>query len=181
MATKPLPSQEVLRQLLDYDPETGSLRWKERSRYWFATDRSHSTWNARFVGKPALAAMDSSGYLVGWVLSQHCRAHRIIWKLQIGTDAVGVDHINGDRSDNRWVNLREAAPSENMKNMKRNASNTSGAMGVSYHKNRGKWHVSIRADGVVVHLGNYADYDEAVAVRKAAEVKHGFHRNHGRT
>lgn len=184
MATKPLPSQEVLRQLLDYDPETGALTWRERERSMFRTDRQFKTWNARYAGAPALGSVDAHGYLVGSVLGSSVKAHRVIAKLVSGVDPDCIDHINGDRSDNRWSNLRGVSHEENGKNQARRRDVTSGATGVCWGAHVGKWMSYIwiggRAERKRVHLGLFDDFDAALVARKEAEAKYGFHENHGR-
>lgn len=180
MATKPLPSQEVLRQLLDYDPETGVLRWKERGLEWFATKRAASTWNARFAGKPAFTAIDNNGYRNGHLLGMNCYAHRVIWKLVTGDEPIKIDHISGDQSDNGWGNLRSVIHVENMKNQKRHKSNTSGFVGVHFYRATGRWAAYI-GSGVGRHnLGHFESFEDAVRARKAAEAEYAFHPNHGR-
>lgn len=182
MATKPLPSQEVLRQLLDYDPETGVLRWKERGPEWFSAlsrviDQC-SVWNTKHAGKPAFATVVPSGYLRGALFDHRYLAHRVIWKLMTGCEPDQIDHINGNRADNRWANLRSVDNQTNMKNTSLYATNTSGEVGVGRAK--GKWRAQICVDGRPRHIGYFGSLEDAVAARKAAEREHGFHPNHGR-
>jgi hypothetical protein len=185
MATKSLPSPELLRKLLDYDPETGVLTWKERPKKMFKEQRlgnAHSTWNARWAGRPALGSENSSGYCEGAILGVPVRAHRVIWAMVHGEwPAKVVDHINGNPSDNRITNLRSCSQSENGKNAKRPADNKSGVIGVHKLKGSETWVATIKANGRNFHLGRFRSLEAATAARRAAEIEHNFHPNHGRS
>jgi len=93
----------------------------------------------------------------------------------------GLDHINGEGLDNRIVNLREADQGVNMKNTSRRVDNMSGVTGVHWYKNRKKWQAQIQVNGKRIFLGYFDDIDDAIAVRKLANIKYGFHNNHGNT
>lgn len=176
---KPLSSQERLSELLAYDPETGFLTWKPRKLEEFMNLRSCNQWNSRYGGKPALAFVNSEGYCVGHVDKESQKAHRIIWKMQTGIDPVQIDHINGLRADNRWVNLRNVDNTENQKNAVRRKDNTSGVTGVSWYTHErkiGKWLAKLGNK----HIGMFDTFEEAVTARKAAEVAYGYHPNHGK-
>ncbi|WP_312416721.1 HNH endonuclease [Shinella sp.] len=173
--------------LLKYDSESGKLFWKERPIEMFTTESSHSPemrcamWNTRYAGKEALTASNDYGYLHGVVLYRSQRAHRIAWLLHYGVWPQGdVDHINGDPADNRIVNLREVSHAINRRNSKLSARNKSGVTGVRFHPKEKKWVAYIRTDTGQMHLGSFASMEEAVAIRKAAEVQNGYHPNHSR-
>lgn len=184
MASKALPPQDVLRQLLSYDPETGRLLWKERGPEWF-TSGYHSAetrakqWNAKNAGKEAFSA-NTVGYRYGAIGNVNYLAHRVIWKLVTGHDPDQIDHISGDRSDNRWLNLRDVNETQNKRNMSIPSHNTSGAVGVSYDASRGRWSAYITLGNKKVSLGRHDSFEAALAARKCAEAGHGFHENHGR-
>jgi hypothetical protein len=91
-----------------------------------------------------------------------------------------LDHINGDKGDNRIVNLREVTRAENNKNKSRYKQNSSGFTGVGWHKVTKKWAAKIRVDGRDYHLGVFASIEAAKEARAAAEKHYGFHENHGR-
>ena len=119
-------SQEIVRKFLDYDPETGKLTWKERARRWFKSDKSCHTWNTRFAEKEAFT-VSSYGYFRIRILGKAYQLHRVIWLYQTGEwPKEQVDHINHNRADNRWFNLREASNQENGKNRTRQRNNSSG-------------------------------------------------------
>ena len=168
----------LLRQLLDYDPTTGVLRWRARNSDMFTCDRSYKTWNRRFAGAKATCA-DGYGYRKIGILGRKFQAHRVIWAMIHDSWPDQVDHINHDRSDNRIHNLREVTESCNKKNVSKSRRNTSGVVGVHAHGDTGLWRARITNDGVTVHLGLFSTLAEAAQARKAAEEKLGFHPNHG--
>lgn len=180
MATKPLPSPEVLRQLLRYEPETGKLFWRERtpdmfvgSEMWPA-DAQCRRWNTRFANQEAMATLNG-GYKHGAIARRNYQAHRVIWALVYGEwPATDIDHINGDKSDNRLVNLRKATRPENMRNRGKTASNTSGFKGVTWAASLGCWKAQIKANYRSHHLGYFADPKDAhQAYLTAAARLHG--------
>lgn len=179
-------SVEQLRELLRYDPQSGKMFWRPRDKSLFrdgkmTAEHSRSIWNARYAGTEAFTADDGKGYLVGGIFGRTHLAHRVIWALVHGEWPTNqIDHINGNRADNRIENLRAATAQENAQNTKLPADNTSGVIGVSWRKRDSKWHASIKANGQAIFLGYFECFEDAVAARKAAEVKFGFHENHGR-
>ena len=182
---KDLPSPELLRKILRYEPDTGKLFWRERSVDMFADSKHNaelacSAWNSRFAGKDALTAFNCNGYKTGSILNRCYLAHRIIWAMVYDEWPENIDHINGVRDDNRIQNLRSVSRSENNRNKKRQSNNASGVCGVNWHKQHSKWRAYIKADGKVKNLGYFTDFDDAVAARKEAEAEYGYHENHGR-
>lgn len=182
---QPLPSQEVLLKLLRYDKATGKLYWNTRPLEFFTAEghtaaHSRAKWNSRWAGKEALTKINI-GYRCGRLLYQYVLAHRVIWKMVTGQEPVEIDHISGNRADNRWDNLRDVDTATNRKNSARRSDNTSGQVGVYWDKSHDCWCASIQSANRVVYLGKFNSFDEAVAARKAAEPEHGFHPNHGRT
>lgn len=175
-----LPSQAELQALLSYNPTTGELFWKQRPRSRFTSDRACSTWNSRYAGQPAFTAVDRKGYRVGGINDQTYRASRVIYKLVHGIDADQVDHEDGNRQNNRLLNLRDVSGLDNQRNMKRPSNNTSGVIGVSWDTAKNKWTARIKVNGKTIHLGRFSELADAAAARKQAEQQHGFHPNHGR-
>ena len=190
MAKRPLPTPEQLRQLLSYDPQEGVFFWKARGLEWFkdgprnyCAERNSAIWHTRYEGSPALASSKGRGYLGGTVLGVSIRAHIAAWAIHYGEyPKLWLDHINGDRADNRIANLREVTPSENARNACRPNHNSSGFLGVSFRSRHSKkpWRAYIRVGGKSRELGQFKTFEEAAAARKAAESKHGYHPNHGR-
>ena len=177
---KPLPSPELLRKLLRYEPDTGKLFWRERDRELFETNKSFSIWNKRNANRET-GTINAHGYVLVRVSGSSYPAHRVAWAIYHGKwPKNDIDHINGNRTDNRICNLRDVTRSENMKNAKMRSDNTSGYMGISWFKARKKWHPQIKHNGKLIHLGFFDSLDEAIAARKDAEVRYGYHPNHGR-
>lgn len=169
MANRQLPSPEVLRQLLRYNPETGRLFWKERRRDMFADDRAFGCWNKRFAGREAFTGTEVSGYRCAKVLSVALKAHRVAWAMHYGEWPIGhIDHINGSRSDNRIANLRLATPAENARNRRLQCNNSSGFKGVSWDAEAKKWKAHIKTGGVKVNLGRFEDRSDAARAYNAA-------------
>ena len=162
------PTREELIELLDYDLESGKLYWKGG---YPSNGRS---------GKRALNCAGSQGYRVGRFKSRLVMAHRVLFCLAHGFYPPHIDHINGVRYDNRISNLRAASHSINNRNMETRSDNTSGVVGVSYYKRDGNWQANITLSGKTRHLGYFGTKEDAIAARKAAEEKYGFHPNHGR-
>lgn len=176
-----LISAELARQLISYDPDTGAMTWKHRDRSLCPSDWAWKACNTRFAGKPALVSADSTGHLYGGILGKRYPAHRIAWLIVYGEHPRGeIDHINGDPSDNRICNLRDVLHSENLKNQRFRSTNTSGVMGVSWNKRELKWRAYIHGDNREKHIGYFINLEDAIAARRDAEIRYGYHQNHGR-
>ncbi len=175
-------------KLLKYEPETGKFYWLPRPVEMFSggafrggAEAKAKTWNIRYAGKEAFTSLHNRGYIQAGLLGRGYLAHRVAWLLATGswpTDQ--IDHINGNRADNRIINLREVSNLENAKNMTLSKRNKSGVCGVFWLNHINKWWASIRVDGVRKNLGYFADFHDACEARKQAEQKHGFHPNHGK-
>lgn len=171
---------EYARAAFDYDGETGIIRWKNRPREHFKNTHGWRIANGRFAGTVA-GSIDRKGYIRIAIDGCVVRAHRLIWLWVYGQEPLGeVDHINGDRSDNRLENLRVVTSWENARNKRTPRTNTSGRIGVSWRGDLGKWSATIGADHKSFALGIFDTKEEAVAARSAAEIVLGFHPNHGR-
>ena len=174
------PNEKILNEVFRYDCASGVLYWRERGPEWFKNEAYARRWNARCAGKPALNSANSTGHKGGYFCDVQFSAHRVIWKMHYGTEPKEIDHINGDPSDNRIVNLRAVSHGVNLRNQKRRSTNTSGHMGVRRSRNGQRWQARIKAAGVERYLGTFEKFEDAIAARKQAERKHGFHENHGR-
>jgi hypothetical protein len=160
---------DMLRDLLAYDPETGLFMWASRP------DEK----TQHLVGKPCFRSKNNRGYHQGGILGRKFTAHRVAWAIHYGSWPVGeIDHINGDRGDNRIANLRDVTPQENRRNMRPRASK-SGIMGVYWYPITNRWTAHITNKRRHINLGYFLSLDDAIAARKAAEAKFGFHPNHG--
>lgn len=160
MAMKVIPSQLYLRQCFDYDPMVGVLIWRSRPREHFATERGWKQWNLRFAGA-IIATFNGQGYIsTSFKETGTLLAHRIIWCWMTGSDPViFIDHINGDKTDNRWVNLRLATKSQNAVNRKVRIDNRVGFKGVEKHGKKFRAYTGFR--GVRCYHGAFSTAEEA--------------------
>ena len=178
------PSQ--LCELIEYNAETGALIWKPRSAVWFGPSASRSAegsariWNARYAGTEALAHIGAGGYKTGAILDRGYRSHRVAFAIQHGHWPIGeIDHINGDRTDNRACNLRDVSKLENGRNQKLHRTNSSGVAGVSRVARGNGWRARIPVNGEMRQICTGVSFEEAVIARKQAERRMGYHSNHG--
>lgn len=171
---------ELLRKLIACDPETGALTWLPRPREMFPDENSWRGFQSSVVGASALISR-CHGYRYGKLLGRKYYAHRVVWALCNGEwPPEQVDHINGDRSDNRIRNLRAVSKNENCRNICIPKTNTSGVLGVRWSKAAGKWCARLKTGGKDVHLGLFDTIEAAAQARAAANERYGFHVNHGR-
>ena len=105
--------------------------------------------------------------------------HRLAWLYENGILPEFIDHLNHNRSDNRILNLRSVTRQDNNMNQTLSKHNTSGVMGVSWHKRQQKWCAGIKVKYKKIYLGSFDDKNDAILARKEAELKYGFHDNHG--
>jgi len=172
---------ERLRELLHYEPETGSFTWKARTPEDFEDGKKQSKehncaiWNGRYAGKPAGTVNKVIGYSTICVEHSYIYAHRLAWLYVHGSWPVDqIDHINSLRHDNRLSNLREADRGQQEMNKPVSARNTSGFKGVSWTPREQKWRANIAADGKPLSLGYWDDPLKAwVAYSIAAMKLHG--------
>ena len=136
-------TQKLVKELLDYFPETGAFVWKPRCRRWFETDQDFEKWNKYYAGKAAFTSRTNAGYIQGELFGKGVLGHRIafLWMMGRHPDPE-VDHVNHVRDDNRWVNLREADRRINTRNQSMHARNTSGRTGVYWFERDRKWTAS---------------------------------------
>ena len=173
---------DLIRSLMDYDPETGLLTWKPRPPEMFPEESRESVcaaWNAKNAGKEACACVDA-GYKHGGLFYNKLRAHRAAWAIMTGEMPNGpIDHINGDGTDNRWVNLRLVDSTGNARNQKKHRTNTSGYTGVFWDKRTQKWEAYYWTGKTNKTLGRFDDVNEAAEVARRARAERGYHPNHG--
>ena len=154
-------TQGELKEILRYDPESGEFYWAKPGR-------------KRVMSRPA-GNLAPNGYRYIRVSGKLVCAHRLAFLYMTGEMPDGsVDHINGDRADNRWMNLRLASRSENACNSRLSSRNTSGKKGVSWYAPGAKWRATIQKNGKCHSLGYFDTVDQAEAARiSAAEKLHG--------
>lgn len=139
---------ERIRKALRYEPETGEFFWRERK-----------------IGRPigrAGSLNKTYGYRVICIDMVSYRENRLAWAYMTGEQPPeDVDHVNRDKADNRWANLRLASRAENAVNTSIRTTNRSGCRGVSWDEQRGKWLAQIRIGGKKKNLGRFLSLDEA--------------------
>ena len=146
---------ETLRRMISYDPETGIIR------------RIRAT--AVTTAGAIAGYIDVNGYRCLDIAGRPYKAHRIAWFYVTGVwPNEYIDHINGVKSDNRFVNLRLATNSQNQANRGLARTNTSGVTGVRYQVDRRKWVAMITVNGHCQNLGRYATKEEAIAAYQTA-------------
>lgn len=148
---KELPPVELLRKLLRYEPETGKLFWRQRSQDMFCRNQDFVRWNNRYSETEAMAAAHSNGYKFGTLLKyKNIRAHRAAWAIYYGKWPTGeIDHIDGDKQNNKICNLRDVTVSINRKNSKKRTDNKSGYTGVLYVPCKKKYMARIQSDNKI--------------------------------
>ena len=164
-------TQELLKERLIYTPSTGIFTWRTKE----------SNFSRIIVGSPA-GHIHKTGYLVIRLYFKAYRAHRLAFLYMLGHFPLNqVDHVNRNKLDNSWINLRPASYVLNNKNKTLQKNNKSKYTGVSWRKDRKFWIATITVNKKLIYLGSSYNFDEAVAMRQAANIKYGFHPNHGQT
>lgn len=152
-------SLPALKEVMDYDPDTGIFRWKVK------------TANTR-PGQIAGCIDTSRGYRQIGIGGKTYFAHRLAHLFMTGSWPVAAtDHRNGHRDDNRWENLREATWAQNNQNLPKLRTNRNGFPGVQQRRS-GRWSAQIRASGRRLNLGTYETANEAYAAYLAAKAQH---------
>jgi hypothetical protein len=162
MAHLPMPPFEELSQCIKYDPNSGIGTWLL------------SRGNGVKIG--AIAGFKSTGYLRISYKQKLYLAHRMFWFLHTGCDPgqLCIDHIDENKLNNKFSNLRLATFSQNGFNITKTKSNTSGHRGVAWHKNIQKYQAYINFEGQCFYLGLHETFEQAVATRQAKELElHG--------
>lgn len=150
-------SADFLRERFDYDAETGVVTYSGRERANLPPSA-----RSRRAGKAA-GWKDTAGHLNIKIKSIDFLLHRVIWTMVTGEEPKGqIDHINGDKTDNRWSNLRIATGSINAQNLhKAYANSSSGVLGVSPGITNGTWLANIRINRVLIRLGTFKSKEDA--------------------
>ena len=159
-------TQEMVRELLDYDAESGVMTWRRRHN-------GTPQWNARYAGTRA-GNKTTGGYIAIQVAKRLYLAHRLAWLWVYGQWPQGeMDHINCVKDDNRITNLRLATRGQNEWNKHTNSRNSSGFKGVTSRDGR-RWSAKIRDNYRIIRLGNFDTPEEAhEAYAEAAKALRG--------
>jgi hypothetical protein len=151
---KILPPVDYLRERLDYNPETGELRWKTGPR----------------AGKITGVSVSRDYYTIS-IAGGVYQVHRIIWKWMTGEDPPNtIDHIENGGRDNRWANLRIATALQQQHNRRWFKSNAAGKRGV-YPSSKNRWIARIRINHVRVYLGCFSTIEAAEEAYNSAAQK----------
>ena len=153
-------TQDRVKQLLIYDPDTGVFRWR--------IYRSGNAGPGQITG-----SLNTTGYIQIKLNAIKYSAHRLAWLYVNGAwPDFDLDHINRNRQDNRISNLRQATRSQNCQNQTARADNVSGVKGVHWCNRKQKWVVQVSVNGKRKHLGAFAHLNDAQVVRTAAEKQY---------
>jgi len=159
-------TQNRLKEVLHYDPESGVFAWIKRI--------SH-----RIKVGDVAGTMDTKGYIVIGVDGVLYKAHRLAFLYMDGVIPIQIDHEGHKKSDNRWDKIHPSTDSDNRMNMPISKKNKSGYCGVSWDRYRGKWSAKIQVNHKTIHLGRFTEKKSAELARQAANKKYNFHENHG--
>lgn len=172
---KPDFTAALLRELLDYNPETGYFIWRPRPMALFEGPRAGPIWHTRYCGKRAGSLSKALGYETIRVFDRAYWSHRLAWLHVTGEHPVGeIDHINGDRSDNRISNLRDVSRQINQQNMRKTISSRTMPLGVFLNERKvvRRYSASIQIDGHAKHLGYFDTPEIAHAAYVQAKRLH---------
>jgi len=159
------PSQQAIKSVLNYNPETGIFTWLPRE--------NDTQFNGNYAGN--VAGTNTSRYVIICINKKHYQAHILAWIYVYGAKPEGdLDHKDRNKKHNWIDNLRPATRSQNMRNYLLCKNNLSGVRGVTWNRQNFRWEAHIKVDKFDYHLGSFKDFDEAVSVRYEAEIKHGF-------
>lgn len=152
-------SQKQVKEIYSYNPDSGEF--KRKGNYIGIRESSNKYLRAHYKGKT---------YSV----------HRLIWIYMTGEmPKADIDHIDHDRKNNRWSNLREVTRTQNMQNAKKSKANTSGFTGVTWCKQQGQWIAQVMVNGKNKKLGRFNSKLDAITARTKANKHYGFHARHG--
>lgn len=172
--------KELIPQVLRYDPETGEMYWRHRPASLFSQQGKRSAewaaanWNSRHAGQRAFTAVGSHGYRNGRLSGRGLLLHRVAFVLMTGGwPRCLVDHVNGDRLDNRWCNLREATVTQNAQNAK-GYSKTSPYIGVSWNSRLKGYMARVNHKGESYYCGFSVDDPERLARQRDKKAKELF-------
>lgn len=168
---------QEIKELIRLDYQTGDLFWLPRSAKHFVATGIRDTkgcannWNSRYAHKPCLTCIGNHGYKRGNFLGNSLLAHRAVFYIVNGFMPKYVDHINGNKLDNRPINLRQATNSENIANSKSRKNSSSKYLGVCWSKKHDKWVVHITKDYKQKYLGLFESEVDAAKAYNLAAIK----------
>jgi len=178
--SKPVLEISYLNECFDVDFVNGTLTWKDRPSCHFKSKRYENAYNSQRKGKQAGSICISHGYRYVEINGCAYATHRIIFEMFHGYLPKFVDHIDGNRSNNKIDNLRECTLSQNQYNSKIPKNNKSGIKGVYFDKIHNTWKAKINVSDKCINIGSFKTKEEAGKARiDAANKYHGEFANHG--
>ena len=167
MHNRQLPTQEEILQAVLYDPDTGNFY-------------SKSTYKSTKFGR-LLNKVNNAGYIGISINRKRYLAHRIAWVCMTGNWPKQIDHIDGNRINNIFTNLREATKEENSKNRSRKITSKSNYKGVTYLPRIKKWQARVSYQGDRIYLGVFMTEELAAKayMDKAKELYGEFYTERG--
>lgn len=154
-------TQERLKEVLHYNPDTGAFTWIKRT----------SNYSRIQIGD-TLKCLNSDGYITTFIDRSPYKAHRLAFLYMAGRWPSRIDHVNGVRNDNKWLNLRECTVGQNNQNQRRPQKGNP-YLGVHWHKYHKKWAAQITVKKTRSFLGYYGTPEEARDVY--INAKRGLH------
>lgn len=159
-------TQEQLREVLSYNPDTGEFRWRVKTAQ-------------RIKVGDVAGSINRKGYRRITVDGKSYAAARLAFLYMTGAWPKNeADHRDTDPGNDRWENLRDATPAQNCHNRRRHSDNATGVKGVTWHKATGKYQVKIMVNGRQIHLGVTENLHLAGYMYQLAAV--GYHRDFAR-
>ncbi|EBO9197623.1 TPA: HNH endonuclease [Salmonella enterica subsp. salamae serovar 21:z10:[z6]] len=152
--------QRELKILLRYNPDTGVFYWLKDMGLCCK------------AGDIAGGVCKVNGYIRIGIKGRQYKAHRLAFLYMTGRWPRMIDHINRNRKDNRWINLRECVLQQNNLNISVKSNNTSGVPGVSWKPHNEKWRVTMQLNGIQYSFGCYRDLELAELVARESRVKY---------
>lgn len=153
-------TQKILKHYLLYDCCTGFFTWLKPCG------------GGMRKGSQA-GSVNSSGYSQIQIEGKRYVSHKLAWLYVTGEyPECEIDHVDGNKLNNVFTNLRKCSRSENLLNTKIMKTNKTGVKGVCLNKNSGRWHAYAKNKGVQVNLGTFENFEDAVAARSAYVKTH---------
>jgi hypothetical protein len=159
-------TQTRLKELVSYNSDTGIFH--------HIVDRGKLRCGDR------AGSIDAEGYRRLTIDKFSYKAHRLAFLYMEGEfPPQQTDHIDQDRLNNKFCNLRKVTPQQNSRNKKRQSTNLSGFTGVGWRNDNKIWRARIYHNGKNINLGEFDALSDAVLARLNAEAEYGYHANHG--
>jgi len=165
MIKETLTFQDAIKHF-NYNYETGVLKWLVPTAY-----RVN-------IGDEA-GCINSRGHLQTMINGRFYQVHRIVWLICTGEfPKNNIDHIDKNKLNNKFSNLRDVTQSENCKNQSIRSDNKSGTVGID--KIKSGWRAQIQVNKTKINLGLFKNKQDATLAREQANIKYNFHPNHGK-